>query len=633
MTTLAGDWPAEISALAHAVRPEWAAVDRVWAEVTRDHEDIHLLRQAGKQPLSFLAEAFTIAYNRRLLGEFATRLIKQSLVDEGDLEQFDKALQQLLGQSPFVFQVFQNSAFAPVNALRAFQGALHACDLVCRIDIDKRQVGTGVLIRPNLVATAAHVVLELLARTPDRALARRVDGSLLAAPDTLKRLTLTFNDFDRVVLAPASPPAGAAVALHPDWLAWGSPPTPIEQTALSEVRDVDGIAEPDGPWDLAIIRLAEGRDLIPPRFLGRPPRAAFQIHVLHHPHGVQEFGEPLLWSIGQLDEQLGEPPMRYLHDANTFGGSSGAPVFDSAWRLVALHQGGCRSLQDTAGAAALEPTARNRAVPVRSWCDNIDGIVPGEDTPYVRELRDDPAGPPHPYPVIGRRETQQRLWRGIRPGAPAADRLLIVRGAPGTGRRFTKRLVRAMVEAHGGVVAALDLANAAGDDAARFAQRIAGVLSAAPPQPPHGEALTTAPRQVRQRVAPAIYGTWEELAAHRPVWLVLEALDRVPPALADIVAGLLRRLPEYPLLRLVLVGWVDPPPPGFEPSVEELAPPTAADVAYRLTPPGTDPAGDLVHAVATLVALQPDTGYPAAHRVLAMLTPAVAAGVAAGGPS
>jgi hypothetical protein len=211
--------------------------------------------------------------------------------------------------------------------------------------------------------------------------------------------------------------------------------------------------------------------------------------------------------------------------------------------------------------------------------------------------------------------------------ATPPERLLIVRGAPGTGRRFTKRLVRETVEAHGGSVATLDLANALADDAAAFAHRIAGALSAPLAAALASEALTTTSREVRDDVVPELAATWQQLARERRVWLVLEALGSgtldAPSPVTDLVVNLVRQLAEYPLLRLVLIGWVHTAPQGFEGSIEDLLPPTGLDVAYHFTPSGEEPDDDVVAAADALLNLEyarGRSGYEAAHEVVTVLT-------------
>ncbi|WP_033341832.1 trypsin-like serine peptidase [Catenuloplanes japonicus] len=599
-TAIAAPLAGSLAETVTAAPTDWIVVERVWERVSRSH-GVHQPPQTSANLHELLTGAFTAAQAGGFLDVFAFALIKEGLAGP-ELVTRLRAVDADAGG--FRLQAFQNGRRQAVNPLQYADGLLRACEYVCRIDVDGTQAGTGVLVRPTVVATMAHVIWPLLTVA--------ADGTLTASDGGLRRLEIRFRDY---VDRSAARAGGETATLHPDWLLHGSPPTDAERSAL-DVRDIAGIASPAGPWDLALLRLAtppKGAQL--PELLGSPPSGPFEISLLHHPHGPDPDGEPLLLSGGSLGEQLGAPPVRYLHDVNTLGGSSGAPVFDQRWRIVALHQGG------VAGAG-------NRAVPVRDWTTALDRPLP-DDVPYLRTLpRFDGA------PVIGRRATQQRLWRALRPDATAPDRLFVLRGAPGTGKRFTKRLVRSFVEAHSdGVVVTLDLANALAYDADGFARWVTGALSAPAATPAAArEPVTTAPRDIREGVLPALTRRVEEIGGDRAVWLVLEgfggaALD-VPPGVKDVVVNLMGRLRDNPSQRLILVGWDEPPPEGFEAAIEELTFPTAWDVAAHFTPPGGQPADALVAAVPSLLALQQAqglSGYPAALAVLRMLSAGVTA--------
>ena len=499
---------------------------------------------------------------------------------------------------------------------------------MCRIDIDGEHVGTGVQISPNLVATAAHVIETLIAPPPGGALDRDACGPLRAAQGSLGRLTVTFcyaEDYTDDESLDTHRRAGEVVSLHPRWLAWGS------QRALSDnpeagfgLTSIAGISTAAGPWDLAFIRLAvPRRKPRPTRLLDAdPPARPFQINILHHPNGGTSTGQPLLISRGQLNSYLGQPPVRCLHDANTLQGSSGAPVFDSQWRVVALHQGGVPTAPP-GGAQG----GSNRAVPVRGWRQRAESVERelGDGVPYLTELKTSTDLTPYPYPVIGRRDTQRRVWRAMRPDAIPQERLLIVRGEPGTGRRFTKRLVREMVSGTDGVMAVLDMANTLDDSGAGFVERIAGALSTQPLLPDSAR-LTTEQRAIRDDLVPVLGQLLENLAGSRAVWLVLEGFGDVPAAIpatvTDVISDLVGRLRDFPSLRLVLVGWTVTPV-DYEKSVEELRPPTADDVAWYLCPPGDMPEPDMVEAVRAhfaFIVKKRDTSYPTAQLIALQLS-------------
>lgn len=640
----------QIRALVEAVKPDWAAIDGVWDELRRGR-GLHLRRDAdldGRGSRSFLYEAFAVAKARNLLEALAARLIKADLVHPP----FVRALDGLLGPGPAALEAFQDGARLPVSAVLNAKGLMLAIEHVCRIDIDDtRGVGTGVLVRPTLVATAAHVIWKLLACNPDGEPILRADGSLQAAPGSLKRLTLTFGDVEDYLpqaaaraggpaaggAAGAPPPpatwrlAGEVAALHENWLAWGSPATTNERSpVLFNVLNIDGIDTAIGPWDVALIRLAKPRPLPQPNLrTQQSPRQPFDVNVLHHPNGGSAQGQPLMLSTGRIDEQLGTPPVRVLHDANTVAGSSGAPVYDRRWRIVALHQGGARSLVPAPPVPAAQGQAhqagRNRAVPVTQWCTRVEEIEKLVEAPFLTQLLTATDLSPQPYPVIGRQETQRRIRAAAEPLAPLEQRLLIVRGEPGTGRRFTKRLVRELLSGLGHRIGAIDLANAVDDDAAQLARRCASALSLTSATSSEPVGLTTAQRVLRDDVVPGLVSELAALGEGQQAWLVLEGFDatgEIVSTVRDLVLTLLRELGHTQSLRLVLAGWPEAPPPGFELAVEELTRPTPEDISLLFTLAGSEVDPALVEVATTLLAAQEAAGwngYQAAHPVVAQL--------------
>ena len=312
-------WPPAIHALAEAVvLDDWLRLVATWERFRLEAGGFYLRWDTGLEQRSFLVAALGQAHDRGLLRQLAKELIKEELVTD----EFGARLAAATGRSAFGLQAFQNGVFRPFDAVVGAKDMLAACDQVCRIDVDGQQIGTGVQVSQTLVATAAHVVWKLTTVGPD--------GCLQPTANSIKRLSLTFGDAIDYVAEDDTRTwrrEGEPASLHPDWLAWSSQPTTNERASRDfDVRDVTGIDPDTGPWDLALIRLAEPR---PTKRRVRllsddPPADAFAINILHHPHGVTARGEPLLCSPGQLDDQIGTPPVRFLHDADTLWGSSGA---------------------------------------------------------------------------------------------------------------------------------------------------------------------------------------------------------------------------------------------------------------------------------------------------------------------
>lgn len=168
-------------------------------------------------------------------------------------------------------------------------------EAVCRIEMPEGDAaGSGFLIADDLVMTNCHVAKQMAAR-----------GA--AAQDCVAR-------FGYRVSAGGDPDAGEPFKFAADWEADSSP-----------------IAE----LDYAVIRLAgrPGRTQVP-----APEPYTFAngdvYFILQHP-----LGREIKLSAGVFD-RLDPASNRVTYTANTESGSSGSPVFNIAWRPVALHHAG-----------------------------------------------------------------------------------------------------------------------------------------------------------------------------------------------------------------------------------------------------------------------------------------------------
>jgi V8-like Glu-specific endopeptidase len=119
----------------------------------------------------------------------------------------------------------------------------------------------------------------------------------------------------------------------------------------------------DGGLDFALLRLAEpvGSDALPtgPRgwlalrshvFRGRQP-----VFILQHPAA-----RPLRLAIGTVTD-ANPSPVQVAYDANTEGGSSGSPCFNSALQVVALHHWGTHDHNRGVRAEAIRRDLAGRA--------------------------------------------------------------------------------------------------------------------------------------------------------------------------------------------------------------------------------------------------------------------------------
>jgi V8-like Glu-specific endopeptidase len=93
------------------------------------------------------------------------------------------------------------------------------------------------------------------------------------------------------------------------------------------------VADRDGDW--GVVRLSEpvtGR--MPLRFAGDRTKVDAWVAIIQHPEGLPKKIALHHNTVTYVDDQV----VHYLTD--TLGGSSGSPVFNEKWEVVALHHAG-----------------------------------------------------------------------------------------------------------------------------------------------------------------------------------------------------------------------------------------------------------------------------------------------------
>ena len=215
---------------------------------------------------------------------------------------------------------------------------------VCRVEIDGNAAGTGFLVGPDSVLTNYHVLKSVLkGTTPPAKVACR---------------------FDYKVLADGSRIEGIAVGLHAtDWK--------VDFSSNSAAEDTQ---TPDNPpptadeLDYALVKLARplGNEPAAPKGSTQVPRrgwlvipAGTHVFVRKDPLMIAQHpdGKPLKLAVDTeavIGVNAGQTRVRYA--TNTEPGSSGSPVFDLDWNLVALHHLGDPAYD--------HPAAYNQGVPI-----------------------------------------------------------------------------------------------------------------------------------------------------------------------------------------------------------------------------------------------------------------------------
>ena len=222
---------------------------------------------------------------------------------------------------------------------------------VCKVEIGGNAAGTGFLVGPDAVMTNYHVLREVL------------KGGTAAATVTCR--------FDYKVLSDGSRLEGVSVKLHPtNWNLDFSPPSAAEETRTPDVPPPT-LEE----LDYALVRLERrlgdepsapkggeggpkrGWLTLPsdaPVFLPKAP-----LMIAQHPDG-----KPLKLAIDTesvIGVNTNRTRVRYA--TNTEAGSSGSPVFDLDWKLVALHHLGDPAYD--------HPAAYNQGVPIDKIRDRL----------------------------------------------------------------------------------------------------------------------------------------------------------------------------------------------------------------------------------------------------------------------
>jgi hypothetical protein len=313
--------------------PDLVAIHPEFRELTRGHEatlDAAILRRKPSlETLALLPSSIEV---------WASNASAPTPLAEPGLE---KTINQAAGfADPAAFRM--NLAQAEVRT--------------ARIEIGGKPKGTGFLVADSFILTNWHVVKN------------GVNGAVAV--------------FDKKVGAAGIELAGRQVKFSDDWLIASS----VHESVPIEIGP-DG--PPAGNWDFALVRLAEP---VGGQAIGPDPHAASgdkrghyrldgnaydfdknePLFILGHPEG-----RPTQFSYASpsgATQTKSANRIRYY--TNTEGGSSGSPVYNKSWRVVALHH--ASGPTKIAGEFNFQANPFNQGIPIRGIVEELKKQLDGK---------------------------------------------------------------------------------------------------------------------------------------------------------------------------------------------------------------------------------------------------------------
>ncbi len=305
--------------------PSWPELRRM----TSDYLDLPLATVTAENN-NLQTQAFDLIEWAQARGKMSDLVIgaRYANADNPDLYVFAQKLglnSSDQGKSTLEAFVGSNHTFLDVAVWR---GQLSKLEWpMCRLDVDSLGAGTGFLIGPDVVLTNHHVVSKAIGA---------------AISPTRVSCLFDFKVAEDQVLS-----AGTRFALA-DGDKWTLGSSPHSKHDLeSDPKSGDPTAN---ELDFAMLKLAQPAGQLPAGgFKNGNPRGWIKlasdavdfstmagISILQHPSR-----EPLKLAIG-MNEQivLNDAGNRIRYSVPTLPGSSGSPVFDTDWDLVALHHSG-----------------------------------------------------------------------------------------------------------------------------------------------------------------------------------------------------------------------------------------------------------------------------------------------------
>lgn len=516
--------------------------------------DVAEVSPGAKDDRAHIRDSFAYARNHAFLGQLLVAGLEENIAGvpgTADAVAFAELAEEIAGirserarglaidpddRERFEMEARNEEGFDS-DPVRLSAQVLAAMRSVCKIrDTKNNRVGTGVLIAPHLVATAAHVVAKLL------------DDNGEALPGSAAQLSIQM---DAVANLPGADVREIPVAEHwrVDCSLW--PPAMLPEDAGGEGRlpTEDELQNHD---DLIVIRLEEAPgflrgwlELAEPGQQFDEKRRGLIFH--HHPGG----GDQKV-SVGRYCGTYGP---RFKHDCSSLKGSSGGPVVNIAARIAGVHHGtvknGAGSMNLGGGGARLGVWRSERP---------DDYAAPQALNPVWEIRKTGKVGTGQP--VVGFERLQRRIW-DMELGRKTTA--LFVRGGNLAGR-LVFDIIEAMLPADRALITRFDrvllndIIQALSAEAASESQTAIAITEIARRIGHTGAAVadrqSTDPIEARA-TAPTIAQAFATLPTERTLWILVNIGDlSVPTPLSEALGYLYRaclRL-EGDRGRLLVVG-------------------------------------------------------------------------------